>query len=160
MGSDADDPELKKMAAKLLELAKGQETNTCKDIGDYIVLPKNEKEIVLSSELESGITEEDVYLKTTAGNFVVTTNKSKNSETGVETTGAEPVNREPKIGKKKLKKLKREARAKTKGDGWFNMPALEMTEERKRDLEIVQMRGALDPKKFYKKNDWKTLPKY
>merc|ERR1711874_284400 len=63
-------------------------------------------------------------------------------------------------GKKKLKKLKREARAKTKGDGWFNMPALEMTEERKRDLEIVQIRGALDPKRFYKKNDWKTLPKY
>lgn len=66
----------------------------------------------------------------------------------------------PKIGKKKMKKLKKEEREKTKGDGWFGMMAPEMTEEKKRDLEVLQMRGAIDPKRFYKKNDHKSLPKY
>lgn len=40
------------------------------------------------------------------------------------------------------------------------MPATELTEEVKRDLEIIQMRSVLDPKHFYKKNDLKALPKY
>lgn len=35
-----------------------------------------------------------------------------------------------------------------------------MTEERQRDLEIVKMRNAIDPKRFYKSNDLKVLPKY
>lgn len=40
------------------------------------------------------------------------------------------------------------------------MPAPEVTEEVKNDLKILQMRAALDPKRFYKKNDLKVLPKY
>ena len=40
------------------------------------------------------------------------------------------------------------------------MPATEVTEEIKNDLETLQMRGALDPKRFYKKNANKELPKY
>jgi hypothetical protein len=40
------------------------------------------------------------------------------------------------------------------------MPALELTEERKADLELLQMRGVLDPKRFYKKNASEGLPKY
>ena len=36
----------------------------------------------------------------------------------------------------------------------------EMTDEVKRDLEVLQMRSALDPKRFYKKNDRSVLPKY
>jgi len=51
-------------------------------------------------------------------------------------------------------------REKNKGDKWFNMPATEITEEVKRDLEVLQMRSVLDPKTFYKKNDLKVLPKY
>lgn len=66
----------------------------------------------------------------------------------------------PKLGKKAMKKLKKEQRDKTKGDAWFNMPATEVTEEIKNDLEVLQMRGALDPKRFYKKNPNKELPKY
>ena len=46
------------------------------------------------------------------------------------------------------------------GDQWFNLPATEVTEEIKNDLEVLQMRGALDPKRFYKKNTNKELPKY
>lgn len=49
---------------------------------------------------------------------------------------------------------------KTKGSDWYNFPATKKTEEIKKDLEVLQMRSALDPKRFYKKNDLKTLPKY
>lgn len=51
-------------------------------------------------------------------------------------------------------------REKTKGRDWFNLPATELTDEIKHDLEIIQMRSVLDPKHFYKKNDLKVLPKY
>lgn len=51
-------------------------------------------------------------------------------------------------------------REKTKGKDWFGLPATEITDELSKDLEIIQMRSALDPKHFYKKNDMKTLPKY
>ena len=51
-------------------------------------------------------------------------------------------------------------REKTKGDKWFNMPAPEMTDETKQDLMVIQMRKALDPKRFYKANDFKAQPKF
>ncbi|XP_026527614.1 deoxynucleotidyltransferase terminal-interacting protein 2 isoform X1 [Notechis scutatus] len=59
-----------------------------------------------------------------------------------------------------LKKQRRKDRAKTTGDGWFGMKAPEITEELKNDLKALQMRAAIDPKRFYKKNDRKGLPKY
>ncbi|KAL4219610.1 Deoxynucleotidyltransferase terminal-interacting protein 2 [Mactra antiquata] len=58
---------------------------------------------------------------------------------------------------KKQRKLERE---KTKGSQWYNMPATEMSDERKYDLSILKMRKSLDPKHFYKSNDSKTAPKY
>lgn len=51
-------------------------------------------------------------------------------------------------------------REKTSGDGWFNMKAPEVTEELKNDLKALQMRSAMDPKRFYKKNDREGFPKY
>jgi hypothetical protein len=41
----------------------------------------------------------------------------------------------------------------TSGKDWFNLAATEMTEELKQDLRAVRMRGALDPKRFYKAFD-------
>lgn len=64
------------------------------------------------------------------------------------------------VSKRQLRKQRQEERAKTKGHKWFGLPATEMTDEVKRDLEILQMRSVLDPKHFYKKNDLKVLPKY
>ena len=66
----------------------------------------------------------------------------------------------PKVGKKKSKKLKKIEQEKTKGDKWYGMPATEVTEEIKNDLEILKMRGALDPKRFYKKSSNSEVPKY
>ncbi|XP_078496550.1 deoxynucleotidyltransferase terminal-interacting protein 2 [Lissotriton helveticus] len=59
-----------------------------------------------------------------------------------------------------LKKKRREERAKTTGDGWFGMKAPELTDELKNDLKALKMRSAIDPKRFYKKNDREGFPKY
>ncbi|XP_014231550.1 deoxynucleotidyltransferase terminal-interacting protein 2 [Trichogramma pretiosum] len=64
------------------------------------------------------------------------------------------------VSEKKQKERRKRIAAKTKGVGWFNLPATELTEEVKHDLEVIQMRSALDPKHFYKRNDSKALPKY
>lgn len=74
--------------------------------------------------------------------------------------GDEKADLAPKVGKRTLKKIKKAEREKTKGDAWFGMKAPEVTEETRRELEVLQMRSALDPKRFYKKNDLKVLPKY
>ncbi len=39
----------------------------------------------------------------------------------------------------------------TSGKGWYNMRVPRMTAERKRQYKIIQMRGALDPKRHYKR---------
>ncbi|XP_034669257.1 deoxynucleotidyltransferase terminal-interacting protein 2 [Drosophila subobscura] len=66
----------------------------------------------------------------------------------------------PSVGKRKQTILNRAERAKTKGSGWFDLPATEVTEEMRNELKIIQMRSVLNPKQFYKKNDLKVLPKY
>lgn len=40
------------------------------------------------------------------------------------------------------------------------MKAPEMSKELKGDLQVLKMRGSLDPKRFYKKNDRDGFPKY
>lgn len=56
--------------------------------------------------------------------------------------------------------FRQKERAKTKGRSWFDMSAPEMTEEKKNDLLVLQMRKTLDPKQFYKAPDIKAFPKY
>lgn len=51
-------------------------------------------------------------------------------------------------------------RESTKGDDWFGMKAPEMTTEIKQELQIIQNRAKLDPKRFYKRSEQKTLPKF
>lgn len=62
--------------------------------------------------------------------------------------------------KRNLLKQRRAEREMTKGKKWFDLPKTELTEEKERDLRILKMRRALDPKHFYKNNDMKGLPKY
>ena len=50
---------------------------------------------------------------------------------------------------------------KTAGKQWFDLPAQQMTDETKRDLKLLQLRGTFDPKRFYKSSDHKKgLPKF
>ena len=83
-------------------------------------------------------------------------------EKSVLTPGFEKLDSVPKysVSKRQLKMERRKEADKTKGGKWFNLPATEMTEEKLRDLEIIQMRSILNPKQFYKKNDLKVVPKY
>ncbi|XP_046970489.1 deoxynucleotidyltransferase terminal-interacting protein 2 [Vanessa cardui] len=76
--------------------------------------------------------------------------------------GIEKAHRLPKynVSEKRLKAMRKREREKTKGPGWFNMKAPEISEELKNDLQVLKMRSALDPKHFYKKNDMEVLPKY
>ncbi|XP_070688934.1 deoxynucleotidyltransferase terminal-interacting protein 2 [Pempheris klunzingeri] len=62
--------------------------------------------------------------------------------------------------KQALKLKHREEREKSTGDKWFNMKAPEITQELKGDLQVLKMRGSMDPKRFYKKNDRDGFPKY
>ena len=34
---------------------------------------------------------------------------------------------------------------------WHDLPATEITDEVKRDLRLLRLRGAMDPKRFYKR---------
>lgn len=45
------------------------------------------------------------------------------------------------------------------GPKWFDMRAPKMTDEIKRDLQLIKMRNIIDPKRFYKKDGNKKLPK-
>uniref|UniRef100_A0A3P9MAR4 Deoxynucleotidyltransferase, terminal, interacting protein 2 n=1 Tax=Oryzias latipes TaxID=8090 RepID=A0A3P9MAR4_ORYLA len=65
-----------------------------------------------------------------------------------------------KESKEALKLKRRAERQKSTGDGWFNMKAPEISQELKGDLQVLKMRGSLDPKRFYKKNDRDGFPKY
>ena len=43
---------------------------------------------------------------------------------------------------------------------WYNLPAPQMTDEVKRDLRLLKLRGVMDPKRFYKSADQTNFPKY
>ncbi|CAI2347015.1 unnamed protein product [Caenorhabditis sp. 36 PRJEB53466] len=64
------------------------------------------------------------------------------------------------LGRNAAARLKKAEREKTKGANWFNLPATELTDEAKRDLELLQMRSTLDPLAHYRRNDRAVLPKY
>jgi len=123
---------------------------------------------VLSSSLQTGLDEDAVsYVKSrpeTASRAELDVAMHGGDETRKKleamAVGAKALEIEPKLGKKARKKANKLEREKTKGAAWFGMGAPEMTEETKRDLEVLQMRNAADPKRFYKKNDLKVLPKY
>jgi len=156
--SDLEDPIVNSMVAafrKNLSTKKGSEEEFI-SIGG-----KTEKGSGGSLDLASlqpGITEDDCYLKEDEG--VTVQNRQSNKTSLDDTSGAALASYEPKLGKKKMKKLKKAEREKNKGKDWFNMPALELTEERRNDLELLQMRGVLDPKRHYKRSDKEGLPKY
>ena len=42
--------------------------------------------------------------------------------------------------------------------GWFDLPRAEITDEVKRDLRLLRLRGVMDPKRFYKNPDATKFP--
>lgn len=51
------------------------------------------------------------------------------------------------------KRNKRKGQPKTAGPRWFNMPRAEATPQLKTDAKVLQARGYVNPKRFYKKTD-------
>ncbi|EGZ04602.1 hypothetical protein PHYSODRAFT_536074, partial [Phytophthora sojae] len=50
---------------------------------------------------------------------------------------------------------------KSAGRRWFNFESDEMTDDARRDFQLLRMRNYLDPKKFYKSSDHsRALPKH
>ncbi|XP_018017897.1 uncharacterized protein LOC108674459 [Hyalella azteca] len=64
------------------------------------------------------------------------------------------------MSKKAAKKKAREERQKTAGKGWDHMKAPEMTPEIANDIELLKMRGIIDPKQRFKSTHMKVTPKY
>ncbi|KAJ6725513.1 hypothetical protein OIU79_003816 [Salix purpurea] len=62
----------------------------------------------------------------------------------------------------KLNKLRKSQCKDTLGKDWFDMLAPTITPELKRDLQLLKLRSAIDPKRHYKRGDPKSkdLPKY
>ncbi|KAJ7541681.1 hypothetical protein O6H91_10G070600 [Diphasiastrum complanatum] len=61
---------------------------------------------------------------------------------------------------RKLKKMLKKEVADTAGDKWFYMPAPTITPELKKELQLLKLRSVINPKRHYKAEDSKTLPKY
>jgi hypothetical protein len=117
------------------------------------------------------------YSPSSSDNLSPATSSSSQSEIGSGTTKAELDRLERIMKKSKLngieklvrvekpastslqKKLMRAQRQETAGKGWFGMARPEMTEELKQELKVLQLRGYVDPKRFYKKSQSKT-PEY
>lgn len=131
--------------------------------------------VTLSSKIHSNVNLDDTYLKNPTRSTVKKTKKStiqnliQGSDKDSEIMKKSVL--QPDIEKKyelppyqeslqKLKRQRKKEKQMTKGKGWFDMKAPEMTDEAKNDLTVLQMRRALDPKRFYKSNDIKALPKF
>ncbi|CAI4223701.1 unnamed protein product [Auanema sp. JU1783] len=67
---------------------------------------------------------------------------------------------EKRIGLRAMKKQRKLEMEKTAGKKWFDMPATEVTDEVRMDLELLRMRSAIDPLAFYRKEKDEKLPKY
>eukprot|EP01138_Halocafeteria_seosinensis_P002898 gb/GECG01002960.1/.p1 GENE.gb/GECG01002960.1/~~gb/GECG01002960.1/.p1 ORF type:complete len:260 (+),score=48.92 gb/GECG01002960.1/:1-780(+) len=67
---------------------------------------------------------------------------------------------EPHSKKKSLRRAERAKQPETAGKGWFDMQAPVMTDEVKRDLEVLRNRNYLDPKRFFKTKEEKKPPKF
>ena len=64
----------------------------------------------------------------------------------------------PEAVRSAARKAAKAAAAASAGPQWFDMKAPAMTEEVKRDLKLLRLRGVADPKRFYKKADTGKLP--
>ncbi|KAH3796147.1 deoxynucleotidyltransferase terminal-interacting protein 2-like [Dreissena polymorpha] len=126
----------------------------------------------LSSQLKCDVDMNDIYInvdpynnpkaKTNVSNFI---RKEQEPEVMKKCVITDDFEKQDAIATthvsvRKQKKDRKIEREKTKGSQWFNMPSTELTDERKYDLEVLQMRKVLDPKRFYKANDLKVAPKY
>jgi Fcf2 pre-rRNA processing len=68
--------------------------------------------------------------------------------------------RAPTLDPAAVRKAERAAAPDTAGKGWFHLPATKITDDVKRDLRLLRLRGAYDPKRFYRSFDETKFPKH
>ncbi|XP_033643209.1 deoxynucleotidyltransferase terminal-interacting protein 2-like [Asterias rubens] len=134
---------------------------------------RNTKEIELPTELDPGIDVGETYFDFIGQSGIDKNNKAakevltassrdkllKNSilSPDFEKHHSVPSHKESIRQMQRRKKKERESKT---GDGWYNMAAAEMTDKLRNDIRAIRMRSSLDPKRFYKHNDMKALPKF
>ncbi|KAL2918353.1 dTDP-fucopyranose mutase [Polyrhizophydium stewartii] len=81
------------------------------------------------------------------------------SSSAIETISIRHVDDTPPAELELSEKEKKKLQKATAGPGWFGMVSTDLTDEVRRDLHILRNRAALDPKRHYKRESSKTLPK-
>ena len=118
----------------------------------------------VSIDTHSTLNDKNLYLEKGYGiqREVIDTKVEKLMKKSVLPDNLENIEKVPKLFESSaIKKLERKKkREESAGKDWYNLPKTEMTEELKRDFQIIQMRNALDSKHHYKRNDSNKLPKY
>eukprot|EP00112_Aurelia_sp_Birch-Aquarium-sp1_P015894 Seg3561.2 transcript_id=Seg3561.2/GoldUCD/mRNA.D3Y31 product="Deoxynucleotidyltransferase terminal-interacting protein 2" protein_id=Seg3561.2/GoldUCD/D3Y31 len=120
---------------------------------------KMKGKLVLSSELDARISSKDLYFELKRNNQgpvkdkvskedKITKKSSLSSDLEKRDLGSQRT--ETMTQKKKKRKRDREE---TAGPGWYNLPKTEVTDDIKKDLQVLKMRHVLNPKRFYKKGE-------
>ena len=118
-----------------------------------------DNKLVLSSELDAKINSNDLYFELKRNNQGPVKDKVKKEDT-IMKKSVLPSDLEKKdLGSQgtetmtqKKKKRKRD-QEETAGPGWYNLPKTEVTDDIKKDLQVLKMRHLLNPKRFYKKGE-------
>ncbi|KAJ3390874.1 hypothetical protein HDU92_000234 [Lobulomyces angularis] len=159
------EPDIKEKSKKKLSLNYLDEIEPEKELKREKIETNNKKKVKESMATKK-LDTSGPYLQT---NFETGVTTLKNSILSLETNinqnellmknivEAKPV--VPPMLQEDPKKIK-EKTIETAGAKWFDMPATEITPEIKRDLHILKSRGALDPKRHYKKDNKTGLPKF
>ncbi|ODQ64656.1 Fcf2-domain-containing protein [Nadsonia fulvescens var. elongata DSM 6958] len=132
---------------------KGEFSDTFKEIREsFQHLPKLEDGIavVLPMKLAKNLNGNNTHKKVVSVNSssLVSAADAKSSNSFRRITDPVKVNQQ----------AKKDSEA-TLGSKWFDMPKADMTEALKRDLQLIKMRNALDPKRHYRR-DTSKLPEY
>ncbi|XP_077986823.1 uncharacterized protein LOC144441159 [Glandiceps talaboti] len=136
------------------------------------VMTSRHDTVDLSSSIDPGMDVGDIYInlddskpensKQAVQNILLRSKHDELLKKSVVTAGFEKKDSVPpyKESQHQLRHQRKRERESHTGKNWYNMKAAEMTDELKNDLKVMQMRGTLDPKRFYKKNDVVGLPKF
>ncbi|XP_001626745.2 deoxynucleotidyltransferase terminal-interacting protein 2 [Nematostella vectensis] len=163
----------KKDCNEIRDLPNSRES-AVEDFDDRLVLPaeilSEEKDAtVLASELQPRLEPTEMYLSLTRPSTVSSNipsaslaNIDKLMKKSVITSDFEKKHTAPPMRESYNQRQwkRKQATEQSAGPKWFDLPATTVTPELKQELKVLKMRHILDPKRHYKKNDSKELPKY
>eukprot|EP00047_Mylnosiga_fluctuans_P005215 m.239125 g.239125 ORF g.239125 m.239125 type:complete len:252 (-) comp13424_c0_seq1:258-1013(-) len=151
-------------AKKMAELLRASKRSAEFLTLEPVATEQDEDLSALSSSLQCATDEGDLYIKmsdeiSTMDAATVAVKEQPTIISTLEKGSVAPPLHISAAMQKAINKKQRQL-ADTAGKKWYDLPATVVTPEIKRDLKLLQMRAVLDPKRFYKANDLKTLPKY